>query len=144
MNYRYLDNLATADAAFEAWGATLEDLFQAAADATLNVMVEDVETIALQERRDISLQHDSPDMLLFQILQEIIYYKDAEQLLLRLTEVRIDPSATGLLRLSAQARGERINPARHALGVDVKAVTLYRLAVVRSGSWWRATVVLDI
>ncbi|HOV88133.1 MAG TPA: archease, partial [Syntrophobacteraceae bacterium] len=40
MPFRYIEDIATADVAFEAWGETLEDLCVAAADATMNVMVE--------------------------------------------------------------------------------------------------------
>ena len=53
--YRYLEEIATADVAFEAWGATREEAFLAAADATLNTMVEEIGTVAPRERRIFSL-----------------------------------------------------------------------------------------
>ena len=43
--YRYLEEIVTADVAFEAWGMTLEELFRVSADAVLNVMIEDIETV---------------------------------------------------------------------------------------------------
>jgi len=49
---------------------------------------------------------------------------------------------TGLL--VATLRGERIDPDRHGLRADVKAVTLHGFSLVRRGSGWEATVVLDI
>ena len=42
MPYEYLEDVATADIAFRAWEPTLEGVFVAAADATMNVMVEDL------------------------------------------------------------------------------------------------------
>jgi SHS2 domain-containing protein len=141
--YRYLEEIATADVAFEAWGATREEAFLAAADATLNTMVEEIGTVAPRERRVFSLAADSLDLLLFELLQELVYHKDAERLLLRVRDLRIEETGSGY-RLHADALGETIDPARHPLLADVKAVTLHRLAVERTPDGWRAVVVLDV
>ena len=141
--YRYLEEIATADVAFEAWGATPEDTFLAAADATLNTMVEDIGTVAPLERRVFSLAADSLDLLLFELLQELVYHKDAERLLLRVRDLRIVETGSGY-RLHAEAIGETIDPDRHGLLADVKAVTLHRLTVERTPDGWRAVVVLDV
>ncbi len=143
MPYCYLEDIATADVAFEALGETLEEAFSAAADATMNVMVQDLETIADRERRPIRVEAEAPDMLLFELLQELIYYKDAEQLLLRVPEVHVRREADRL-QLSAEAYGERLDSGRHELIVDVKAVTLHRFQVERTPEGWRAFVILDI
>lgn len=141
--YRYLEEIATADVAFEAWGATTEETFLAAADATLNTMVEEIGTVAPRERRVISLAAESLDLLLFELLQELVYYKDAGRLLLRVRDLRIEESGSGY-RLQADAVGETIDPARHPLLADVKAVTLHRLSVEKTASGWHAVVVLDV
>lgn len=141
--YRYLEEIATADVAFEAWGATPEDTFLAAADATLNTMVEDIGTVAPLERRVFSLAADSLDLLLFELLQELVYHKDAERLLLQVRDLRIEETGSGY-RLHADAIGETIDPARHPLLADVKAVTLHRLVVEKTPDGWRAVVVLDV
>lgn len=141
--YRYLEEIATADVAFEAWGATPEETFLAAADATLNTMVEEIGTVAPLERRVFSLAADSLDLLLFELLQELVYHKDAERLLLRVRDLRIEETGSGY-RLRADAVGETIDPGRHALLADVKAVTLHRLVVERTPDGWRAIVVLDV
>jgi len=141
--YRYLEEIATADVAFEAWGATKEETFLAAADATLNTMVEEIGTVAPRERRVFSLAADSLDLLLFELLQELVYHKDAERLLLRVRDIRIEEAGSGY-RLRAEAIGETIDPGRHSLLADVKAVTLHRLAVEKTTNGWRAVVVLDV
>ena len=143
MPYEYLEDITTADAAFRAWGSTLDEMFVAAADATMGVMVEELESIAKQERRTISLQDDNVEMLLFGFLQELIYYKDAEQLLLRMGPVEVAEGATGL-GLRAQGWGEQINPGKHELIVDVKAVTMHRFGVRQTARGWEATVVVDV
>jgi protein archease len=141
--YRYLEEIATADVAFEARGATPEETFLAAADATLNTMVEEIGTVAPRERRAFSLAADSLDLLLFELLQELVYRKDAERLLLRVRDLRIEEAGSGY-RLHAEAFGETIDPGRHPLMADVKAVTLHRLVVERTADGWRAVVVLDV
>lgn len=141
--YRYLEEIATADVAFEARGATLEEMFLAAADATLNTMVEEIGTVAPRERRAFSLAADALDLLLFELLQELVYLKDAERLLLRVRDLRIEETGAGY-RLHAEAYGETIDPGRHPLLTDVKAVTLHRLVVERTPDGWRAVVVLDV
>ena len=88
--YRYLEGIATADVAFEAWGATKEETFLAAADATLNTMVEEIGTVAPREHREISIVADALDLLLFELLQELVYHKDAGRLLLRVRDLRIE------------------------------------------------------
>ncbi len=143
MPYQYLEDIATADVAFEARGDTVEDMFVAAADATMNVMVEDLNTIADRQRRIIHVEADAVDMLLFQLLQELIYYKDAERLLLRVPSVHIQRQNDGF-SLSAEAYGEELDPDQHELLVDVKAVTLHRFQVQQTESGWKAMVILDI
>lgn len=143
MPYRYREDIATADAAFDAWGATPEEVFAAAADATANVMVEDLATVLPRHRRHLAAEAESLDLLLLGLLQELIYHKDAEGLLLRVTGVRIE-GEPGAWRVAAEARGEEIDPARHALVVDVKAVTLHRLRVEQTDAGWEATVVVDV
>lgn len=143
MPYHYLDDVATADVAFEAYGQSGEEMFVAAADALMNVMVEDLGTIADKERRDISVQAETLEMLLLQFLQEFVYYKDAEQLLLRAAQARLREQRD-VWTLTAQACGETLDPRRHPLNVDVKAVTLHQLRVTEVQGQWKARVVLDI
>jgi SHS2 domain-containing protein len=143
MPYRYREDIATADVAFEAWGDSLEEMFVAAADATMNVMITDLDSIARVDRRTLRVTAEEVDLLLFALLQELIFYKDAERLLLRLPDVKIE-ERTGQLWLSAEAYGEEINPARHELIVDVKAVTLHRFRVKPTAGGWEALVILDI
>ena len=69
MPYTYLDNLTTADVAFQATGETPEEMFISAAQATMAVMVPDLDSIDNLQTRRIYLKDDAIDMLLFQFLQ---------------------------------------------------------------------------
>jgi len=143
MPYDYLEDIGTADIAFEATGRDLPELFTAAADATMNVMIDNLEAIEPRETRRIGLKNDAIDMLLFDFLQELIYFKDADRLLLRIREVQIDEKEDAY-SLNATAAGELLDPARHQQRADVKAVTLHDFRVEKTDGGWKASVLLDI
>ncbi len=143
MPYEFLEEIATADIAFEAWGENLEETFVSAADATLNVMVEELDSIQPQEEREIRLENEQLDMLLFDFLQELIYYKDSEKLMLRVGRLKIQGESSPFL-LEAMALGEKLDPDRHHPRVDVKAVTLHRFRLEKTDRGWEALVILDI
>src|SRR5437870_11250675 len=90
MPYQYLEDIGTADIAFEATGRNLPELFSEAADATMNVMIDNLGAIEPHDTRQIELSNDKIDMLLFDFLQDLIYFKDAERLLLRVRDAQID------------------------------------------------------
>jgi SHS2 domain-containing protein len=143
MPYEFLEDIAIADIAFSARGKDLKETFMAAADATMNVMVEELESIEPKERRELKLENDQLDMLLFDLLQELIYYKDAEELLLRVRQIEIEEKDHRHL-LRGVASGEKIDRNRHRLRVDVKAVTLHRFHLSKTEKGWEALVILDI
>ncbi len=143
MPYEFLEEIATADIAFKAWGKDLPEIFIAAADATMNVMVENLEAIEPLEKRELRLKDDVLDMLLLNFLQELIYYKDAEKLLLRVNELDIRGEGRHHV-LKGTALGEKLDPVRHHQRADVKAVTLHRFQLEKTEQGWEALVILDI
>ena len=143
MPYTYLEEIGTADIAFEATGWDLPELFSDAADATTNVMIDNIESIQPRETRQIELSNDKLDMLLFDLLQELIFLKDAERLLLRIREMQIAERDENYL-LKATAVGEPLDAERHHQRADVKAVTLHGFSVERTQGGWKTSVLLDI
>src|SRR6266478_8015031 len=124
MPFHYLEEIGTADIAFKATGRDLPELFTAAAAATMNVMIDNLDAIESREARQIELSNDNIEMLLFDFLQELIYFKDAKRLLLRACETQIDQKGEAYF-LKAKLAGERLDDARHQQRADVKAVTLH-------------------
>jgi SHS2 domain-containing protein len=143
MPYHYLEELGTADIAFEATGRDLPELFSDAVDATTNVMIDNIEAIQPRQTRQIELSNDKLDMLLFDLLQELIFLKDAERLLLRPREMQI-AKRDEIYFVKATAEGEPLDTERHHQRADVKAVTLHDFSVERTDSGWKARVLLDI
>jgi SHS2 domain-containing protein len=143
MPYHYIEDVGIADIAFEATGRDLPELFAAAADATMNVMIDNLDAIESRETRQIELANDKIDMLLFDFLQELIYFKDARRLLLRVREAQIDQEDEAY-SLKAKVAGEQLDDARHHQRADVKAVTLHGFSVEKHEGGWKAGVLLDI
>jgi SHS2 domain-containing protein len=143
MPYTYLEEIGTADIAFEATGRHLGELFSDAADAMMNVMIDNIEVIQPRETRQIELSNEKLDMLLFDLLQELIFFKDAERLLLRTREVQITERNENYF-LKTMAEGEQLDAERHHQRADVKAVTLHDFSVERTEGGWKARVLLDI
>lgn len=143
MSYEFLEDIAIADIAFQAWGKTLEELFITAGDATINAMIDNLEAIELKETRTFNLENDELDMLLFNFLQEFVYYKDSELLLLRAQQVQSEEKNSEY-HLTAVTQGERLDRERHEERVDVKAITLHRFQLEKTDDGWTAMVILDI
>jgi len=140
MPYKYLEGITSADIAFEATGKTAEEMFESAGLAVTNTMVRDVKAIEPKIKKTIRKKANETEKLLFDFLEELIYLKDAEQLLFSKFDIKIKDGK----ELVAIAYGEKIDPKKHELIVDAKAVTYYRFEVKKTNSGWRAVVVIDV
>ena len=143
MGYRFLDDAPPADVGFVASGATPAACFEAAAEATLAVMLGNPEALQAKVRHTVRFERERLDVALLSLLEELVYYKDAEGQFLRARDV-VDTAAKRGWAVQAVLVGEGIDRSRHRLAGDVKAVTMHRLAVEETADGWRATVVLDV
>lgn len=142
--FRFLEDVALADAAFEASGDSPSELFVAAAQAVIETMV-DPDTVSPVRQWQVEWTGESPADLLFDWLSQIVYYKDADGAVFRSATARVEPVAgQETWRLRGTLAGESIDPVRHALRADVKAVTKHLYEVSQDGNHWTARVVLDI
>ncbi len=143
-DFRFLSNIALADIAFVARGDSLTSMFESAARALTEVMVDRKTVVGRVERR-VDLKSPTVDRLLYDFLTELIVIKDVDSLLFKDFKVSIDSGEEN--RLTCEMRGEEIDRERHALRNDVKAVTMHMFGVKKAagkGGRWEATVVLDI
>lgn len=143
MSWKPVDDLTVSDAGFEAEGASLAELCRSAVDATLAVMVGDPAGLRPRSCLPVRLEAADPAGLLFELLQEVIFRKDAEGLFLRLADAEVSERGRRVT-LTGTLRGEALDRRRHEAGTDVKAVTLHRFDVLERDGLWRATVVLDV
>lgn len=141
MPYRFVEH--PADIAFDAWAEELSGLFTAAADALLHCMVDNPDSVRPEIVLPVELRSPELDLMLLALLQEPIYFKDAQGLLLRVRNLRVEQLRGGW-RVEGELAGEGMDPARHRLEADVKAVTLYQLKVEQVPEGWQCHVVLDV
>lgn len=141
MSYKLLEDIAIADIAFEATGKTMEEVFESCADAFSNISA-NAKKIQPKVKKEIKVQGDTIEELLYNFLGELIYLKDVEQLLFAKYEVKI--KKTKNYELIASAYGQNLNEIRKELKDDVKAVTMHMFEVKQMEKGWKARVILDI
>ena len=142
MPYEFLEDLAIADVAFEATGKTIEELFESAALAVNNTQVKDLKSVKQKISKEIKVESDSIEMLLFNFLQELIFLKDTELLLFSKFDIKITQGKK--YKLKSKAYGEKLDMKKHELLVDVKAVSLHNFKVEETKEGWKADVILDV
>jgi SHS2 domain-containing protein len=139
--YRIVEDIALADSAFDVEGRDLADLFETAALALAELMV-DPATVARTTRHTIALEAAEIDLLLYDWLSELIFRKDRDGEVYTHSTVGIE--GDGPFHLKAEVEGGTLDPARVELRADPKAVTFHQFALERSDGGWRARIVIDV
>ena len=143
MSYRFLEDVAIADACFEVDADSLPDLFRDGSVALLDLQIDEPSSVQTRTRRSVELKHADLDLLFYRFLQELIYLKDAKKLLLRGTDLAVGKEGDEWV-LRGELEGESLDPARHAQRADAKAATLHLLDVWEAEGRWHARAVVDI
>jgi SHS2 domain-containing protein len=158
----------TADLGLRVRAGTLEELLAEAGRGLLAIHVANPEAVRSAQSKTIELTAEDPEYLLFDWLSELLYAFESEKLLLcefqiELAEasgVREHPDGSGSppghnhqeadasrspLRLRATCRGEPMDPPRHTMDHEVKAITYHGLEVHQNADGtWHAEVIVDI
>jgi SHS2 domain-containing protein len=129
----------TADIGLRARAATLDDLLGDAARALFSVIVVNLADVRPLLSLQFTVAGRQPDELLHDWLAELLFTFETRRLLLSDFEVRVGDEG-----LTATARGEPIDPNRHQLDMEVKAITWHGLKVERRDDGWLAEVIVDI
>jgi len=139
--WHVVEDVALADCALDIEGQDLDDLFETAALAVADLMV-DPATISVTVDRTIAIEADALDLLLYDWVSELIFLKDRDrQAFIR---VRARVSGEGPFRVRARLEGGEIDPERTALRADPKALTFHQFTLERAAAGWRARLVIDI
>jgi SHS2 domain-containing protein len=129
----------TADLGLRIRAPDLDALFAEAGQALFSVIVEDLTSVEPKQRLEFRLEGDEREFLLFDWLKELLYRFDSEHWLGSRFEVHVSQNG-----LEASAWGEPLDPARHRLLHEVKAITYHRLKVEQTRDGWLAEVIVDI
>ncbi len=141
-SFRFLEDIALADIAFEVEGDSIEDLFQGATRALLETMA-DPQTVLASWEHPILKTDDLLDDLLIEWLSEIVYWKDAAGVVFHdapLSLTRED----GQWRIAATLVGAPVDQTTQTLRNDVKGITRHLYELRQENSRWKARVVVDV
>ena len=130
--------------AFEAYGRDYDELFENAGLAIEEATVK-LESVKSTKKHTIYKKGDSVENLLFSFLEELVFLKDARLLVFNRIKCGVAEVLSGMWEARVELQGEKIDPEKHKLGVDVKAVTkhLFEIKKLSDGSS-RCLVVLDV
>lgn len=152
MNKKYEFIEHTADAKFVAYGDDICDVFENAALAMFEVMLDTASVQPLQSR-DIALSADGLDDLLHDWLSELLFLFEVEGIAFSDFDVQsigMDDGGMGnggmdndIWTLSALARGEMLDTKKHGFRTEIKAVTYHDLDVTCDENGCTATVLVD-
>ncbi len=135
--YRFLDH--TADLRIEIQADTPAGLFVEAAVALFDVIA-GVDSIEVEEFREVAASGENPRELLVDWLRELLYCFAGE----RMVFSRFEITAFAETEIRARCGGEPFVPGRHQVKHDIKAVTYHGLEIEEHDGTFRVSVVLDI
>lgn len=135
--FRELDH--TADTGIEVWAQSLPELFERAAWG-LFALLTDPETVTPQQEVSFNLEASDVQALLVRWLSELNYYHITR----RWVFSRFEVQRFNEQHLHAQAWGEPIDPARHTIYTEVKAITYHGLTLRRQDGQWYARIIFDL
>jgi len=129
----------TADVGFEVEAPTVPALFERAA-LGLAATVAELDGVAARERRTVAVHADDRSALLHDFLHALLLLAQIDCFLISAVEVeQVDERS-----VRAVVLGEPVDPGRHHLHGEVKAVTWHGLTVAPTDAGWRARVLLDV
>ncbi len=143
MNYELIENITSADIAVRVKAPSQSLLFKYGAEALMSEMIEDISSINLIVSKEGEFEGTELSLLYFEFLNEFLFFKDAENLLLIPCSVEII-SSEDLYKCNYILKGEKINRDIHKFRVDIKAVTLHALKIYKENEIYIAESVFDV
>lgn len=138
MRFKYLADIAIADIAFEAYGRTLNEVFENSAYAFFD-MTCNPKTIKQKIKKQIKIKAENEKDLLYNFLSELIFLKDSKQLIFSKVKVIIKNN-----KLKAALFGDKIDYEKQELRNDIKAITFYQFNLEKTKNGYKSMVVVDI
>jgi len=129
----------TADVGIIAYGADIKQLFSNAALALFSLITEP-ESIKEKIKRRMEIISEDKDSLLVEWLNELIYLFDAEHLLFK----RFDIENLSGSQLKAVCYGEKLDPLKHKIKMEVKAATYHMLKINRDSNGYEVQIIFDV
>jgi SHS2 domain-containing protein len=129
----------TADTGIVVWGQTLPELFARAAWGMFSIITEPDQVAEMMEE-SVCVEAPDREALMIQWLSELNFRHVTRNLVFSRFEVWAwDPK-----KLAARVGGELIDPSRHTIYTEIKAVTFHGLEIQPDREGWRAQIIFDL
>ncbi|MBN1699790.1 MAG: archease [Spirochaetales bacterium] len=138
--YRFIENL-TSDIMFEAFGATLEELFEASALALFSIVC-DIKRVKQEQSFTFEVTAENTGNLLHDFLSTLLTQSEIRGMFFNKFTITSLIQTERESTLTAKAEGEAISPEKG--GTVVKGITFYGFRLEKKGNGFRAQVAMDI
>ncbi len=133
----------TGDIGIQVTAASLAQLFERAAVGTFHVLT-DLSAVEAKDEMQITVEGRDREALMVRWLSELNYHHTVDdQLFCDFAVESIADPGDGLT-LTGTARGEPIDPARHTVYTEIKAITFHGMAIRESDDGWAVQVIFDM
>ncbi len=129
----------TADFGIRVRADNVNDLFADAARGLFSLMVANLGILQPVEEVAIEINGGDPEELFHDWLAELLYQFNVHRMVLG--EFMVDVAKE---KVSATARGEKLDLQRHLLEVEVKAITWHALKIEKTDEGWIGEVIVDV
>ena len=113
----------TADVQVRSWGSSLEEAFSQTAYSLMATITPNLKKITPKVEREITIEAEDKEALLFDFLSEFLYIFDVDELVFNQIYVRSIKKFKDNYKLWATLKGEKFDLDKHEIGIEVKAIT---------------------
>lgn len=144
--FEYLDH--TADIEFRAYGKTLKKVFENAAKAMSNSIV-DINTVSNKTSLVVEKTSESIEALLYDFLEELLVIHETKKMIFCGFEIKSlkrteDENKKKGWFLSCKVYGEELDLKKHNIDSYIKAVTYSQMKIEKRPGYYLIQTVLDI
>ena len=133
----------TGDIGIQVTADTLSQLFERAAEGTFHVLT-DLPAVRPNTETSLTVEGRDREALMVRWLSELNYRHTVDrELYCDFAVTSIEPTDEGFV-LTATVRGEPIDPTRHVVHTEIKAITFHGLAVEETDGGWTVQVIFDM
>jgi SHS2 domain-containing protein len=113
----------TADVQVRSWGSSLEEAFSQTAYSLMATITPNLKKITPKVEREITIEAEDKEALLFDFLSEFLYIFDVDELVFNKIYVGSIKKFKDSYKLRATLKGEKFDLDKHEIGTEVKAIT---------------------
>ncbi|MCD6574913.1 archease [Candidatus Aerophobetes bacterium] len=135
--YEFINH--TADIGIRVKGENLAELFSNAGYAMFDIIA-DISRVHPQKATDIKIPGGEIEDILIDWLRELLCRFNTDGWLFKEFNIhKLDKTG-----LEATCRGEKIDPSKHTLKTEIKAVTYHGVEVIKNNNLWEVQIIFDI